>query len=229
MIQTMSTQPDYSVWRTIDYKPAISNFLPVRLLPFLEKENCLLDVGCNTGNVALYFAEHGYLCNGIDINPAAITEAKARGSCHPQGSRANFEVANWLSFDHSGKFHAILMTRFLTCVPGFDDWHSCLTKAFALLRPNGLLYVHDFVLDPYSPIYAPRYALGKANGWREGNFPVHDSEGSFLFIAHHHSETDILEMIAPYNTLVLDKHDSVSMNGNPCCMLEYIGRKLAPP
>ena len=228
---TVSTpsEPDYTVWESIDYQPAIADLLPSRLLPVLSPSSALLDVGCNTGAVALFLATNGHSYAGIDINPAAIATAKDRVGRHRLATTARFEVADFLDFGSSDRFHAILMTRFLTCVPRIEHWRANLDKAFALLRPGGLLYVHDFVLDAGSSVYGPRYAQGKASGWRDGNFPVHDAHGALLFIAHHHSPSDFAALAAPYETLVLEQHDSLSMNGNPCRMFEFIGRKpLAP-
>lgn len=219
------SEPDYKLWESIDYQPAITDLLPNRLLPFLSPISVLLDVGCNTGGVALFLTERGHACTGIDINPAAIATAKERVSGHRLSNSASFEIADLRDFNSHDRFHAILMTRFLTCVPQLEHWRVSLDKAFALLRPSGLIYVHDFVCDSDSPVYGPRYAQGKSKGWRDGNFPVHDASGTLLFVAHHHSASDLAEITAPYETLLLEHHDSLSMNGNPCRMFEFIGRK----
>ena len=216
---------DHTVWKSIDYQPVIADLLPDRLLPFLPPASVILDVGCNTGGVALFLAEHGHSCIGIDINPSAISVAKDRSMHNRLATSVGFENANLLDFNPSDHFHAVLLIRVLTCVPQVEHWRSHLDKAFALLRPGGLIYVHDFFLDPSSPIYAPRYERGRANGWRDGNFAVPNAEGALLFVAHHHSSADIAEIAFPYEPLILDHHDSFSMNGNPCRMFEFIGRK----
>ncbi len=225
MTAPMPSEPDYTVWESIDYQPAITDLLPNRLLSFLRPSSVLLDVGCNTGGVAFFLAHRGHTCTGIDINPAAIATAKDRANHHRLSASASFETVDLRDFNPPERFHAVLMTRFLTCVPKLDHWRASLDKAFALLRPGGLIYVHDFVCDPHRPVYGARYAQGKANGWRDGNFPVLDASGTLLFVAHHHSASDLAEITAPYETLLLEQHDSLSMNGNPCRMFELIGRK----
>jgi SAM-dependent methyltransferase len=216
---------DYAVWGSIDYQPAITDLFPKRLLPILNTGSSILDVGCNVGGVALYLAEHSHSCTGIDINPTVIAKAKERSCQHPSAPLLNFEVADFLSFDPPDHFDAILMNRFLTCVPQIEQWRASLAKALHLLRPNGILYVHDFLLDVDNPVYGIRYSRGKAKGWREGNFAVHDSAGALLFVAHHHSESETAEIAAPYEIVLGEQHTSLSMNGNPCRMFEFIGRK----
>ena len=229
MTSPASKSPDYAVWKSIDYQPAIADLLPNRLLPFLRSSTVALDVGCNTGGVAVFLAERGHTCFGIDINPAAITTAKDRTNRLGLSESARFETTDLRDFKPPGQFDVILMTRLLTCVPQVEHWQAALDRVFALLRSDGLFYIHDFVFDPNSPIYGPRYAQGKALGWRDGNFPVNDASGALLFVAHHHSAADLVKIAAPYETLLLEQHNSLSMNGNACRMFEFIGRKPNDP
>jgi 2-polyprenyl-3-methyl-5-hydroxy-6-metoxy-1,4-benzoquinol methylase len=39
-----------------------------------------IDIGCGTGNYAIYFAKEGYEVTGIDISPSAISIAKKKAS-----------------------------------------------------------------------------------------------------------------------------------------------------
>lgn len=225
MTGSTPNEPSYSVWKSIDYQPAIADLLPGRLVSFLNPSSLLLDAGCNTGGVVLFLAEQGHVCTGIDINPNAIQTAKERASHQRLSSSISFAVADIRDFSASTRFDAILMVRLLTCVPQYADWRAALDRAFALLRPGGVLYIHDFVCDPGSPVYGSRYTQGTARGWRPGNFAVQNASGELIFIAHHHSAADIAEISALYETLLLEQHDSLSMNGNPCRMFEFIGRK----
>jgi 2-polyprenyl-3-methyl-5-hydroxy-6-metoxy-1,4-benzoquinol methylase len=218
-------EPDYKVWEAIDYKPAITDLLPNRLLSFLRPASVILDVGCNTGGVALFLAERGHTCKGIDINEAAIATARDCANRQRLSASTSFQTADFREFVSPCRFDAVLMTRFLTCVPQAEHWRAILDKAFALLRADGLIYVHDFLWVPNNPAYGPRYADGAARGWREGNFEVRRSDGSLQFIAHHHTKADLDTITMAYNVLCLEEHDSLSMNGNPCRMFEFIGRK----
>ncbi len=217
-------KPDYTAWASIDYRPAIRYFLPVRLLPLLGASSSVLDIGCNKGDVDLYLAlsERGHDCTGIDINATAIATARGLVSTHEVEKRVTLEVVDFLEFAPQRQFDSIIMIRLLTCMPQIEHWRACLGKALAMLRPGGLLYAHDFAMLKDS--YGSRYAQGAAQGWREGSFPAKDPTG-IPFIAHHHSESDLDELAAPYETVWLNRHLSTSMNGNSCSMFEFIGRK----
>lgn len=57
----------------------------------------VLDVGCGTGENALYYALRGHPAWGIDFAPNAIRRAREKGAA--RGSSAHFEVASALELD----------------------------------------------------------------------------------------------------------------------------------
>jgi SAM-dependent methyltransferase len=71
---------------------------PQKVFIDLEKQNLIrgkvLDVGCGTGENALFLAEKGYEVSGLDFSPTAIL--KAREKAHIRNIKVNFEVGNAL-------------------------------------------------------------------------------------------------------------------------------------
>jgi hypothetical protein len=120
-------------------------------------------------------------------------------------------------------FDAVLMIRFLTCFPIAEDRRRLLATARAAIIPNGILYVHDFLL---SDEYRGRYDDAVSKGMAYGDFPVMHRDGTVRFVAHHHTEQEARTMLDGYQPLLFRVHDSLSMNGNPCRMFEMIGRSL---
>ncbi|WP_154269719.1 MULTISPECIES: class I SAM-dependent methyltransferase [Haloferax] len=57
----------------------------------------VLDVGCGTGELALFFARHGYDVLGIDISPLAVQQAKAKA----RGRRIPAHFLVWDALDVS--------------------------------------------------------------------------------------------------------------------------------
>src|SRR5205807_1470438 len=57
----------------------------------------VLDVGCGTGENALYLAERGFSVVGVDLSARAIEAAKEKVS--ERRLKADFELANALSLD----------------------------------------------------------------------------------------------------------------------------------
>ena len=67
----------------------------VQLIDTGKVKSCkTIDLGCGTGNYALYLASRGFDVTGIDISPTAINIAKEKAK--KKGVRCNFLVANVL-------------------------------------------------------------------------------------------------------------------------------------
>ena len=46
-----------------------------------------------------------------------------------------------------------------------------------------------------------------------------------LFVAHHHSIEEITLIANRYEKMLLNFHDSISLNGNACRMFEFLGKR----
>jgi cyclopropane fatty-acyl-phospholipid synthase-like methyltransferase len=66
----------------------------------------VLDVGCGTGENALYLAERGFTVVGIDGAPTAVKKARAKAK--RRGLNALFEVADALDLSMPQKFDTVL-------------------------------------------------------------------------------------------------------------------------
>lgn len=220
-----SPLPTSSVWRSIDFRPAIVEHTPDLLLPYLAPSQRALDLGCNTGKSALWLARQGVSVLGIDINPEALDTARHDAEREGLQSLARFQPADITSDPLSGTFDILLLIRTLTCIPTTDAWNAVLQRISTLLTAGGLLYVHDFVRDDKLPHYRQRYRDGELLGWRPGSFAVNDAQGHLLFVAHHHTPAELDEITNPYERLALDYHLSQSLNGNQCRMFRFLGRR----
>lgn len=214
-------------WARIRYRPAIAELLPLPVLECVRPGGTVLDVGTNQGKNALFLAEHGFKVFGIDVNSAAIHEAQVRAHEANLTGLASFQVVDVLEQPVMDSFDAVLLIRVLTCISDSSDWKAVLAWARAHLKPQGCLYVHDFLYSPKNEAYRARYEAGARCGWRAGNFQVDDAEGRFLFIAHHHSPEEVALITAEYESLYFNSHESLSMHGNNCQMFEFLGRKPA--
>ena len=78
------------------------------------KAGRVLDVGCGTGENALFLAQNGFVATGVDVARQAVQEARAKAV--ERGVKVDFRIENALSLDFkngqfdnvidSGLFHA---------------------------------------------------------------------------------------------------------------------------
>ena len=129
----------------------------------------VVDVGCGTGENALYLAEQGLDVTGVDLAPAAIERAQNRAA--ERGVAARFEVADVLdlhafsdTFDSgidSGCFHVF-----------DDDGRARYVRSLhGALHPGGRLFIMTFS-DRQPGTWGPRRVTRAelrdafSDGWR---------------------------------------------------------------
>lgn len=161
---------------------------------------------------------------GIDINSEAISHAREQAK-KLTNMKVRFLEGDFLDQADMGKFHLIVMIRVLTCFSRVEDWHALLNRCFECPSGEGLIYIHDFVMATQYESYRERYSECVRRGWRTGNFAVPGREGGMLFVAHHHSIEEITLIANRYEKMLLNFHDSVSLNGNACTMFEFLGKR----
>ena len=84
----------------------------------LNKGN-ILDVGCGTGENALYLAEKGFAATGVDLTSRAI--AAARGKAAERKLKVNFRIGNALSLDFKdGVFDNVIDSGLFHTFPDED-------------------------------------------------------------------------------------------------------------
>jgi len=112
----------------------------------LEEEGSIVgrvvDVGCGTGETALYLAGRGHPVWGLDISPNAIRRAEAKA--RERGREATFRVANLLDLADLGAQFETAVDCGLFHV--FLDAHRprYVENVGRLLVPNGRLFLLCF-------------------------------------------------------------------------------------
>ena len=97
----------------------------------------ILDIGCGTGEDAMWLAGQGYEVHGIDASPKMIEAARAKARA--RGSRATFECRTAESLaGEAAKFGAVISNYgALNCVP-LEVWAGIVPR---LLQPSGRAFV----------------------------------------------------------------------------------------
>ncbi len=119
----------------------------------LQTTSTVVDLGAGTGRFALAVAPHCREVVAVDMSAAMLTHteraARAAGLTNVECVRAGF-----LSYEHLGAPVAAVFTRnALHQLPDF--WKGlALARIQAILRPGGVLRLHDLVYD-FTPSEAP--------------------------------------------------------------------------
>ncbi|MBE9136956.1 class I SAM-dependent methyltransferase [Nodosilinea sp. LEGE 07088] len=96
----------------------------------------ILDLGCGTGDIAVWLANSGYAAYGIDIAPSAIAWAKEKAQA--QQSQVQFTVGSVLDLAvyEDDSFDLVVDSRCLHCIIGPDRAHT-LANIYRVLKPSG--------------------------------------------------------------------------------------------
>src|SRR2546426_1574790 len=110
----------------------------VRLEAAGELKGSVLDIGCGTGENALFLAGQGHEVWGIDFAPTAIEKAKAKAK--QRGLKATFRVADALQLQKLGRtFDAVIDSGLFHT---FDDGdRSRFPRSLASVLPPGGRYL----------------------------------------------------------------------------------------
>lgn len=138
------------------------------LLPHLESDMRLLDIGCGPGSISVGLAKYVAQVVGLDQSQPVVTEARAR-SAMPTNITFLAGSAYTLPFA-DGCFDVVYAHQVLQHV---GDPIALLVEAKRVLRPRGMVAVrdadyatmthhpHDPMLDRWLEIY---HAVARANG-----------------------------------------------------------------
>ena len=102
----------------------------------------VVDIGCGTGENALYLAEQGLDVTGVDLAPAAIERAQQKAT--ERGVVARFEVADVLDLHaFAGAFDSGIDSG---CFHVFDDNERVryVRSLHGALHPGGRLFIMTF-------------------------------------------------------------------------------------
>jgi ubiquinone/menaquinone biosynthesis C-methylase UbiE len=122
----------------------------------------VVDLGAGTGRFALAAAPHVRRLVAVDVSPAMVSALRARIAA---AGATNIEIvqAGFLSYQHAGSPADAVFTRnALHQLPDF--WKvMALGRMAAVLRPGGVLRLHDLVFD-----FQPAEAATVLGQWLAG-------------------------------------------------------------
>lgn len=139
----------FEIWSKVHFKPRFQ-----KLLPYLEGQPKILDVGCASGLLLYYINLEHY--TGIDNNEPYITRAKKR---HP---KATFILGTYPDAfaNEKGLFDLILFNGIMHHIETAKK-NLCLTACHRLLTDSGKVIIIDHQID------GPRHFLNRVMIWAD--------------------------------------------------------------
>lgn len=154
----------------------------------------VLDIGCACGRLPTQLKRPlGSIWTGLDINPDAISKARARLL-----PAAEFYVHDILTpWSNAANPDLVVLNGILTCLP-CEIQRARLFKNLAQIVRDGAgrVYVADFLQTWTESCHSKRYEHGIQLGLERGSFLVEDGSRRLLYIARHFTEREIKDLFA---------------------------------
>ena len=206
-------QQDY--WNNVSKKKEFTTpFQADDFLKYVKQDGYVLDVGCGYGRTLDELYHNGYRnLIGIDFSNGMIERGKKQ---FPYlDLRVKKEVDKIDLPDAS--IDAVILFAVLTCIRTNEEQEQLLSEMKRVLKPNGILYVNDFLLNTDERNLS-RYEKFKEIFGVYGVFEL--PEGA---ICRHHDEAWIKQLLSDFCELEYSRLTFTTMNGHKSNGFYFIG------
>jgi len=106
--------------------------------PIAQANKSLLDVCCGTGQLAVYFLEHGYRVTGLDLSEHMLHYAHENAAAYVESGQARFVHADASDFSLDEQFGLVVSTfDALNHLESEQALRKCFQSVFAVLVSDG--------------------------------------------------------------------------------------------
>src|SRR5262249_28905103 len=119
----------------------------------------------------------------------------------------------------AGSVDAVLLFAVLTSVPRNEDQIAIVAEITRVLRPSGVLYLSDMLLQSDARNVA-RYERDEKKYRIYGVFDLIDGA-----TVRHHERSWIESLLRNYETLTFDEIEAQTMNNHPATVFQWFGRR----
>jgi SAM-dependent methyltransferase len=186
------------------------------LTHYANPRTCILDFGCGYGRILGELHEGGFTnVIGIDFSFRMLKRCRSRipGMRLIQNEGRTIPLQKY-SVDF------VLLFAVLTCIPQDEQQLNLLQEISRVLRPGGLVYISDLLLNPDSR-NLERYECYAAEYGTYGVFKL--PEGVAM---RHHTQQWIEVLTGSFQPLEFEAFEAITMNGNKSAAFQYLGRSL---
>jgi SAM-dependent methyltransferase len=183
---------------------------------YTDKNARILDIGCGYGRALNELYNNGYR-NGIGIDFSEKMIERGR-KLYPYLCLETMESGK-INYPEK-TFDAVLLLAALTCITTNGEQTELLNKIKGLLKPGGILYINDFLLND-DERNIRRYEKYKSKHDVYGIFEL--PEGA---IARHHDREWVKESLKIFEELEFRETEYITMNGNKSKGYYYFGKNI---
>ena len=191
-----STQQEY--WNKVAWDKTFTHPLDLdRFSEMVTKDANILDFGCGYGRTIIELNNAGFnSVKGVDTSLNLINRAK---KVSPDIDVQHIEPAQ-TPFE-SQSFDCVILFAVLTCIPEADHQSNLVAEVRRILKPGGILYLSDYLLQPENT----REAVYDQNGV----FTI--SEGATF---RHHTIDYLRVLLKDFVSLKQNPVSVVTLSGN---------------
>lgn len=181
---------------------------------YVSPESLILDVGCGYGRTLNELYQNGYRnLMGIDFSRGMIERGKK------EFPHLDLRVKETDRIDlPDDSADAVILFAVLTCIRTNEEQEQLLSEIRRVLKPGGVLYVNDFLLNTDERNLS-RYEKYKDTYGIYGVFEL--PEGA---VCRHHEEEWIRQLLKDFSVLTYERLTFTTMNGHKSNGFYYIGR-----
>lgn len=201
-------------WNSVSQKKEFTTpFQAEAFSKFVKRDSRILDVGCGYGRTLNELYHNGYQnLIGLDFSSGMIERGKQQFPYLDLRVKENDTIA---LPDRS--VDTVILFAVLTCIQTNDKQEQLLKEIKRVLKPQGILYVNDFLLNTDERNLS-RYEKFKEIYGTYGVFEL--PEGA---VCRHHDEAWIKHLLNSFSELEYSHLTFTTMNGHKSNGFYFIG------
>lgn len=202
-------------WNSVSEKKEFTTpFQAEAFLKYVKKESRILDVGCGYGRTLDELYQKGYRnLTGIDFSGGMIERGKKQFPYLDLRIKDTDKIAL-----PDECIDAVILFAVLTCIRTNEEQQLLLKEIKRVLKPQGILYVNDFLLNSDERNVA-RYKKYERQYGTYGVFEL--PEGA---VCRHHDEEWIRKLLGDFEVIEYDHLTFTTMNGHKSNGFYFIGK-----
>ncbi|MDP1880627.1 MAG: class I SAM-dependent methyltransferase [Parachlamydiaceae bacterium] len=213
----MNTLSSLEYWNKIGSTKEFEDPLYLeKLSPYLTQESKIIEYGCGYGRMMQILLEHGY--NNLTGYDFAQNMVKRGNQTHPHLEINLLNESGKIPVPNESVDAAIMLTV-LCSMTDTSDQAKLLNEIWRILKPNGLIYISDFLIcenERYNEMYLKGFQ--KFGKW--GTYLTSEN-----LVVRHLSSQALFVLMKNFDIQWFEQFDFKTMNNNPARTFHCIAIK----